>query len=435
MLRAGAIVLALRLILPAPSAAQIPSDSFLPAARADALTGLYVMDDGRLAHVVDLRDQLGGRPVLSVTEYATGRTRALYPLADGGFEAGSGWFEHDTAVFRVRFAETARPAPALTWTEAGGAVHGRRAPLVERDVTIPNGEIRLAGTLVLPPGPGPHPALVMVPGSGPETRRIPRYVGDLLAWHGVAVLVTDKRGTGASTGTWEGLPHADWAGDVAAQLDWLRRQPEVDTTRLGLYGNSEGGFVVPWVAMRRPDVRFLVCRVCSGLPGPTVLLDVQRGILRREGMAEAEVELAMDLYERMMRFALERTGYDSLVAYAARFEDRSWRARYAPRRIPAPAAPYWDTYRDMLGADPRQAYAQLRIPVLVILGERDDRLLVARHRAAFEALARQGVPLTLWMIPEASHGLMLGPGNSAGYPPGLHERLARWVARAAGFRD
>jgi pimeloyl-ACP methyl ester carboxylesterase len=136
-----------------------------------------------------------------------------------------------------------------------------------------------------------------------------------------------------------------------------------------------------------------------------------------------------------MRFALERTGYDSLMAYAARFEDRSWRARYAPRRIPAPAAPYWDTYRDMLGADPRQAYAQLRIPVLVILGERDDRLLVARHRAAFEALARQGVPLTLWMIPEASHGLMLGPGNSAGYPPGLHERLARWVARAAGFRD
>jgi dipeptidyl aminopeptidase/acylaminoacyl peptidase len=431
----SAILLAVQVLLPVPSAAQIPSDSLLPLARADALTGLYVLDDSRLVHVVNLMDQLGGRSVLSVTEYASGRARALYALADGGFEAGSGWFEHDGVVFRVRFTETTRPAPALTWTEGGHTLHGRRAPLVERNVRIMNGGIQLAGTLVLPPGPGPHPALVMVPGSGPETRRIPRYVGDLLAWNGVAVLVTDKRGTGGSTGTWNGLSHADWASDVEAQLDFLRAQPEVDSMRLGLYGNSEGGFVVPWVAARRPDVRFLVCRVCSGLPGPTVLLDLQRGILRREGMAETDVELAMELYERMIRYASQRVGYDSLVAFAARFADRPWRGRYAPRQIPASDAPYWDVYRDMLGDDPRLAYAHLKIPVLVVLGERDDRLLVERHRAAFESLARQGVPLTLWVIPEASHGLMLGPRNSAGYPPGLHQRLVRWVVNAAGVRN
>jgi dipeptidyl aminopeptidase/acylaminoacyl peptidase len=434
-LRVGAMLLAVWVLCPARSAGQIPSDSLLPAARADALTGLYVLDDGRLVHVVNLADQVGGRSVLSVTEYATGRARALNPLADGAFEAGSGWFEHGTAAFRIRFVETLRPAPALTWTEGGRVVHGRRAPLVERDVTITNGDVRLAGTLVLPPGRGPHPALVMVPGSGPETRRIPRYVGDLLAWHGIAVLVTDKRGTGGSTGSWNGLSHAAWAGDVVAQLDWLRRQPEVDSTRLGLYGNSEGGFVVPWVAMRRPDVRFLVCRVCPGLPGPTVMVDIQTGVLRREGVPEGEVELAMGLYERMMRYALERSGYDSLVEYAARYEERPWRTRYAPRQIPARDAPYWDTYRDMLGDDPRAAYARLRIPVLVILGERDDRLLVARHRAAFDSLARRGVPLTLWVIPAASHGLMLGPRNSAGYPPGLHDRIVRWVTGAAGVRD
>ena len=432
---AGVLLLAVRMAIPDPSAAQIPSDSFLPPARADALTGLYVLEDGRLVHIVDLRDQVGGRPVLSVTEYATGRARALYPLADGGFEAGTAWFRRDTVAFRVRFTETARPAPALTWTEGGRAVRGVRAPLVERDVTIRNGDVLLAATLVLPPGPGPHPALVMVSGSGPETRRIPRYVGDLLAWHGVAVLVTDKRGTGGSTGTWNGLTHAAWAEDVAAQLDTLRHQPEVDSTRLGLYGNSEGGFVVAAVAARRPDVRFLVCRVCSGLPGATVLVDIQRGILRREGMPDADVERAMELYGRMMRFALERSGYDSLLAFAGRFDDRPWRARYAPRPIPVRDAPYWDTYRGIIGDDPREAYAKLRIPVLVLLGERDDRLLVERHRAAFEALQRQGVPLTLWVIPEASHGLMLGAGNAAGYPPGLHDRLAHWVAIAAGVRD
>jgi dipeptidyl aminopeptidase/acylaminoacyl peptidase len=88
----------------------------------------------------------------------------------------------------------------------------------------------------------------------------------------------------------------------------------------------------------------------------------------------------------------------------------------------------------MLVVDPREHYARLRIPTLVVLGERDDRILVDKHRAAFDSLARGGVNLTLWVIPEASHGLMLGVNNSAGYPAGLHERLAQWVAAAAGVR-
>ena len=423
------------LLVAAPVWAQFPDTTFLSPARADALTGLYVLEDGRVLHVVDLRDEIGGRRVLSVTEYASGRARALYPVADGGFEAGSGWFERNPVAYRVRFDETRRPAPALTWEEGGRSLAGRRAPLVEREVTIQNGDVQLAGTLVLPPGPGPHPALVWVAGSGALTRRIPRYVADLLAYHGVASLVTDKRGTGGSTGQWNGLGHADWATDVEAQLDFLRTQRDVDASRLGLFGNSEGGFVVPVVAARRSDVRFLICRVCSALPGAPVLVDYQTGVLRREGAAEAEVALAGELYGRLMRYALERTGYDSLVALAERVADRPWRSRFLRAAVPAREARYWDGWRAMLVVDPREHYARLRIPTLVVLGERDDRILVDKHRTAFEALRRDSVPLDLWVVPEASHGLMLGVNNSQGYPAGLHERLAHWVADAAGVRD
>lgn len=421
----------LLLLLAAPAGAQIPDTAFLSRERADALTGLYILDDGRLVHVVDLRDQVGGSPVLSVTEYASGRARALYPTDSVGFEAGSAWFRRDPVAYRIRFDESVRPAPGLAWVEGGRTRIGRRAPLVEREVTIRNGDIRLAGTLVLPPGPGPHPAIVYVQGSGPETRRIPRYVGDLLAYRGIAVLVTDKRGTGGSTGNWNGLLHADWATDVAAELDFLRRQPDVDSMGLGLFGNSEGGFVVPMVAARRPDVRFLVCRVCSGLPGAEANLDANLGALRQRGVAEGEVALVGELMSRMMRYALERTGYDSLVAYAASVADRPWYRQFAQARIAAPDARYWDGYRRLLDVDPRPDYARLRIPTLVVLGERDERLPIGKHRPVFESLARAGVQLTLWVVPEASHGLMLGPGNSLGYPPGLHERLADWIVRAA----
>ncbi len=418
----------------APATGQIPDSTFLPSARADALTGLYLLSDGRVVSVADLRDQVGGRPVLSVTEFASGRARALYPRDSVEFEAGRAWFSHDSVAYRVRFDETSRPARSLTWIEGGRTLTGRRAPMVEREVTIRNGEIVLAGTLILPPGPGRHPVLVYVSGSGPETRRIPRYVADFLAYRGVGVLVTDKRGTGGSTGTWNGLPHDVWATDVEAQLDFLHRQPGVDGTRLGLIGNSEGGYVVPLVAARRSDVRLLVCRVCAALPGPTVLVDFFTGSLKQQGYSDDEVALAIELLSRMQRYALERTGYDTLVAHAQRVSDRPWYRQFVPNRIAAPDARFWDTYRRMLDVDPRAQYARLRIPVLVVLGERDDRILIDKHRAAFDSLARGGVPLTLWVIPEASHGLMLGPGNSAGYPPGLHERLAQWVVGTARAR-
>jgi len=424
--------LLLLLLAAAPAWAQIPDSAFLSSARADALTGLYLLADGRVMSVADLRDQVGGRPVLSVTEFASGRARALYPSDSVEFEAGNAWFRRDTIAYRVRFDETTRPARALAWTEGGRTIEGGRAPLVEREVTIQNGEIRLAGVLILPPGRGPHPALVYVQGSGPETRRIPRYVADYVAHHGVAVLVTDKRGTGGSTGTWNGLSHEAWASDVEAQLDFLRRQPEVDGSRLGLLGNSEGGYVVPMVAARRSDVRFLICRVCSAMPGPPVLLDAYTGILRQQGYPADEVALATGLLQRMMSYALDRTDYDSLVSYAERVRDRRWFSQFVRNQVPARDAGFWDNYRRMLDVDPREHYARLRIPVLVVLGERDDRILIERHRPVLDSLARSGVDLTLWVIPEASHGLMLGPGNSAGYPPGLHERLAGWIARAAG---
>jgi hypothetical protein len=127
-----------------PVGAQQPRDTIgFPPARADALTGLYVLEDGRLVHIMDLRDQMRGEPALSATEYASGRARALFPRADGYFDAGNAWFRWDSLAYRVRFDETAQPAPGLTWEEGGRVLAGHRAPLVEREVAIRNGEILL----------------------------------------------------------------------------------------------------------------------------------------------------------------------------------------------------------------------------------------------------------------------------------------------------
>jgi hypothetical protein len=71
----------------------------------------------------------------------------------------------------------------------------------QEEVSFQNGEVKLAGTLFVPLKKGTHPAVVFFHGSGPQTRdSYLRFFADLFAQHGVATLIFDKRGTGASTG-------------------------------------------------------------------------------------------------------------------------------------------------------------------------------------------------------------------------------------------
>ena len=121
------------------------------------------------------------------------------------------------------------------------------APLVEtvedvpyrvEAVTFGNGDVTLAGTLTLPPTPGPHPAVVLVSGSGPQDRdetlgggiaiKPFRLLADALTREGVAVLRYDDRGVGASTGTFSTAVVSDFASDAEAAIDYLLTREEID---------------------------------------------------------------------------------------------------------------------------------------------------------------------------------------------------------------
>jgi hypothetical protein len=123
------------------------------------------------------------------------------------------------------------------------------------DVRFPSGKATLAGTLTIPPGGGPHPGVVYVSGSGDTLREEAQWLEGLFVSRGIAVLAYDKRGIGQSGGTYTGSLASDatietLAGDAAAAARFLAAQTGIDAKRVGFYGLSQGGWIIPQAAVR-----------------------------------------------------------------------------------------------------------------------------------------------------------------------------------------
>ncbi len=124
------------------------------------------------------------------------------------------------------------------------AIAAQGARFVQKDVKFKNfaGHNELAGTLSLPSGgTGPFPAVVLISGTGRNTRdedvfshKVFLVLADALNHSGIAVLRYDKRGVGGSTGDYNAATTADFTSDAAAAVAWLRTQPKIDPKRIGV---------------------------------------------------------------------------------------------------------------------------------------------------------------------------------------------------------
>jgi hypothetical protein len=215
-----------------------------------AAVGAYRFVDGS---VVSLVEQDGS---LRLVDYQSGALRQLTQRSLGSFVGGPGVSVALPVSVRVDLVVTA--SGRITGLRRDGLT-ASRLPLVTEHPTLASGSIRLAARLLRPPGRGPFPAVVIVPGS------VPAHVDTYDLWalffasRGFAVLTYDKRGVGASTGTYvRAATDANLralAGDALAGVDWLRRRPDIDAARIGLSGGSQAGWAIAIAAARSQHVR------------------------------------------------------------------------------------------------------------------------------------------------------------------------------------
>lgn len=287
----------------------------------------------------------------------------------------------------------------------------------EREVVYPSGEITLAGTLTLPPGKGPSPAVLLISGSGLQNRdeeilgHKPFLVlSDHLTRAGIAVLRADDRGVGGSTGDLSRSTTQDLAGDALAGVGFLRDQPEIDGDRVGILGHSEGASVGAMAASRSKDVAFLILLAGSGVRGDELMVHQLRVISREAGIDDARLEEITAEQRKLLELIRSEASDDSIrtqLERLVRAQTEYPESKALPRdmleaQVGEMTSPW---FRSFLDVDPRSALRRVRAPVLAVGGELDLQVDPQQNLPEIrEALEQAGNPdVTTRAFPGLNH--------------------------------
>ena len=318
-------------------------------------------------------------------------------------------------------------------------------PYRELEVSYPNRSagISLAGTLTIPKGKGPFPAVVLITGSGPQDRdealmghRPFLVLADYLTRRGIAVLRADDRGVGQSTGNFSEATSADFATDTEAGITFLKGRPEIDSRRIGLIGHSEGGLIAPMIAARNRDVFFIVLMAGPGVPGEEILLEQNRLIAQTSGENQDQVEEQVAQLRALLDVVKGNQNDDALnVKVHQQLEEKMPDAQIGAdiRQMSSPWFRYFITY------DPASALKKVRCPVLAIDGEKDlqvspDQNLPAIRNALDEGRNKDHQIVTLpglnHLFQTAKTGLPSEYGEiEETISPVALETIANWIAK------
>jgi hypothetical protein len=286
----------------------------------------------------------------------------------------------------------------------------------EEEVTVGTGEWALPGTLTLPVGQGPFPAVVLVHGSGPndrdETLGPNRPFRDLawgLASQGIAVLRYEKRTRQyASRFTPEVVDRLtskeETTDDALAAVDLLRRREDIDPARIHVLGHSLGGYLLPRIGAADPQIAGLIVMAGPVRPLEDLMLEQYAYIFGLDGLS-----------------AEEQAQLDEMAAEAARVKDAELAASAPGTLLLGTPPSFW---LDLRGYNPAEFAKGLAQPMLILQGGRDHQVTTVDYDAWKSALGSQP-DVQLKLYPGLNHLFMAGEGKST---PAEYEKAGHVAA-------
>ncbi|HEX9944078.1 MAG TPA: alpha/beta fold hydrolase [Thermoanaerobaculia bacterium] len=305
------------------------------------------------------------------------------------------------------------------------------APYRSEDVRYKNGSLTLAALLMVPPAEGPVAGAVILQGSGPSDRTNgwAGAIAEALVRNGVAVLLTDKRGSGASEGDWQRADFNDLAGDALAGVRLLQGRPGIDPRRVGVVGLSQGGWVAPLAAARSDEVAFVIDVSGAAVSFAEQSFVEMANTARQAGLPEEQIREVLELNRAVAEY-LATGDWERYRRARERGRERPWRA-IAEGFPGSPDLPIWTFFRGVAAYDPLPYWIQLTEPVLVLYGAEDERdnvpvaESVRRLEHAFRSAGKTNYEIVV--IPGAGHSFY--ETGKRELMPAFVDALGAWLRR------
>lgn len=296
-------------------------------------------------------------------------------------------------------------------------------PYIEQDVSFfsLDGDFELGGTLTLPEGQGPFPAVILVSGSGSQNRNEEifghkpfKVLADHLTRNGIAVLRYDDRGVGGSGGNPISATSADFAEDARAAIIFLKYSMEIDKQKIGIIGHSEGGLIALILASEYDDIAFIVSLAGPGTKGNVILQDQTEHISMLSGLPEETIkqsaEVNSEIYRLIEEYEDPETGISKINTFTKDFyllegeeEEVIDQVIDNIKQTINPASYPW--LRFFIMSDPAEYFPEINCPVLALNGEKDCQVMAEKNvNAIVNGLTNAGNKnVTGKVFPELNH--------------------------------
>ena len=296
-------------------------------------------------------------------------------------------------------------------------------PYAQKEVFFTNGKdsVELAGTLTIPNGKGPFPAVVLVSGSGPQNRdeellghKPFLVIADYLTRNGIAVLRYDDRGVGKSSGKFSTSTTNDFANDASAAISYLGTQQNINSRRIGIIGHSEGGIIAYIEAARNKKVAFIISLAGPTIPGDEILMQQSALIAKAAGSSDEAIASAAKINRTIYDIVIKekditkmRQDVEAAIEKSISqksngtisSEQKATMARQQAAQITSP----W--FVNFLRYDPRVAISKIKVPLLFLVGEKDYQVPAKSNISSLKEVvaANKMKNITIKEIPGANH--------------------------------
>jgi|GEM_PF-3325938 len=326
-------------------------------------------------------------------------------------------------------------------------------PYETKDLTFDSSGVVLSGRLLAPRRAGKFPLIIYVTGSGDDDVTdgfYPRMLANAVAPSGIGIFVYNKRGVGKSQGTYSQTKFDERAQDTAAAFRFAKTLPEVDSRHIGMWGISQGGWVIAMAVGQAKDTDFAVLVSPGGVNPKRQMEFYLQNEWRRVGMNEDEIKKASALHEILYQYYTGGKNYEAAQSAVNEAVKEGWLDKYrqanfrqeVPKtnRLLNPAEldalvkkdpSELEFYRSPYSApDYEQYYLDLTMPTLVIYGGKDSIVPISESRASFKAaFARNhNRNAEIKVFEEGDHGIF-PPGESEPVPSYL-EFMRDWILNA-----